>query len=122
MMSDLEQVITATKEALGSDVSVAHIDEALLREYEVALQEETAKEVEAPDEADASPEARTKVLFGNHPVRRGDDFMFKSNGAGQPCGTGFVLHVKGWQSIAQTQVEMCPGHFPGYKFTFSYRS
>lgn len=121
-MNDVEQVAAATQKMLGPDVSVDHIDVSLIEEYEKCLQDGTAEEVDASSNADVSPEARTRVLFGNHPAFLGTDFMFKSNGAGQPCGSGFVLHATGWQSIQQDRVENCPGHFPGYKFTFTYRA
>lgn len=119
-MGNVEQVVAATREVLGADIAVDHIDDQLLEGYEASLRDGTAEKVEVP-KAGSSPEARTNVQFGNHPAVLGGDFMFTTNGVGQPCGTGFSGHATGWESVRQEQVENCSGRFPGYKFTFTYR-
>lgn len=119
-MSNVEQISAATRDALGPEASIDYIDDQLLAEYEASLREGTAETVGPPSEAHGSPEARTTVRLGNSLAIIGSDSMYKTNGAGQPCGTGLIEHVRGAVSVHGDPIESCPRGVTGYRYTFTF--
>jgi hypothetical protein len=129
-MADTEQVKQETRELLQADENdpLDHITDELITEYEGLVGEADsgvlvvrADGSQAADEdiAEAGPES-TKVYYGNHSMRLGTCFYWKTNGVGQPCGSGFTAKACNWRSVQATQLQLCPGVFWGYRFTFTY--
>lgn len=126
-MADIEQVKQATREVLDNDDdSLDYVDDELIAEYEglpagegVVVVRADGSSASEDDIAEIGPES-TKTYYGNHAMRLGTCFYWKTNGVGQPCGSGFTGKACNWRSVQATQIQLCPGGFWGYRFTFTY--
>jgi hypothetical protein len=129
-VENAEEVRRAT-EALGEG-DLRYINDDLIAQYRQAFADAGDADIEARDEsgskatapdpeagAEAMPEA-TKTYYGNHYARLGTCFYWKTNGVGQPCGSGFTVKACNWQSVNVTRVSTCTGGFDGYRFVFTY--
>jgi hypothetical protein len=126
-MATLNEIRTATRETLElAENEVAFIDQGLVDEYE-ALPASMGGEVEVW-RADGSTVLSAEVgevvegtatYYGNHPARIGSCLYWKTNGVGQPCGSGFTARACNWRTAQQTVVATCSGGYLGYRLTFS---
>ena len=127
-MSEADQVREATRSTLdlGADADLSYITDALITEYKRFKGSPKGMSVQRADGTAADPAAAatitaaTATYYGNHPARIGTCLYWKTNGVGQPCGTGFVVKACNWKTAAQTWVTACSGGYAGYRFAFSY--
>jgi surface antigen len=119
----------ATREIFGlpRDADLDYITEDLIDEYaglvEVADASVSARRSDgsaATTEEIGEVVESTATFYGNHPMRLGTCLYWKTNGVGQPCGSGFTAKACNWKSAAQASITSCPGGFSGYRFTLTY--
>lgn len=128
MAATVEEARSQTSAALGlPEAELEHITQELIDEYEAMassgdgnLSAWRADGSAAAEKDVADVVEGTATYYGNHPMRLGTCLYWKTNGVGQPCGSGFTVKACNWRSAAQTVISSCGGGFNGYRFTFSY--
>lgn len=130
VMDNADEVRRET-EALGES-DLTYINDELIAEFRQAFADSGEGDIEArnesgamavapdPDAGDAAMPEATKTYYGNHYLRLGTCFYWKTNGVGQPCGSGFTMRACNWRSVSATRVSTCSGGFAGYRFVFTY--